>query len=354
MGKNQNLRTNQSGMVAITITIILMVVISLIVIGFSTTIRREQRQALDAQLSSQAFYAAESGVNLAISKLQDDATISKSTCAPGSGISNSDYQIDGDNVRITCLLINPKVNAIIHQNLSMNSRVSRISADHPISKIRITWKRAGASGANCTGTTVFPTRPTWTASSGCDQPLLRVDMVSLGNDPNSLTASGLKESQFTAFLSPRQGIPVPLYEYEDAQAPNNLGRVLSGACATECSVEIDPNAVTPGTGGLFGSHRNYAIRLMSLYRNSSEVKIEVFQASGTLQDMFGAQAVIDSTARAQDVLKRVQVRVNLAGFGSGYVPDFAVDSRSGICKRYTTNGVTPDVATGLPPECAAP
>ena len=40
-----------------------MIVMSLIVLGFAQISRRNQRESLDRQLSTQAFYAAESGVN---------------------------------------------------------------------------------------------------------------------------------------------------------------------------------------------------------------------------------------------------------------------------------------------------
>ena len=45
------------------LTMILMIVVGLIVLGFAQISRRNQRQALDRQLSTQAFYAAETGVN---------------------------------------------------------------------------------------------------------------------------------------------------------------------------------------------------------------------------------------------------------------------------------------------------
>jgi len=59
----ESLQRNQSGMVSIMVTMILMIVMSLIVVGFAQVSRRNQRVALDRQLSTQAFYAAESGVN---------------------------------------------------------------------------------------------------------------------------------------------------------------------------------------------------------------------------------------------------------------------------------------------------
>lgn len=43
------------------ITIVMMVVISLIVVGFTQVANRNRRQSLDRQLSTQAFYVAESG-----------------------------------------------------------------------------------------------------------------------------------------------------------------------------------------------------------------------------------------------------------------------------------------------------
>ncbi len=57
------LKQNESGLAAIAVTMIIMGIVTLIVVGFATLMRREQRQALDQQLSTQAFYAAESGVN---------------------------------------------------------------------------------------------------------------------------------------------------------------------------------------------------------------------------------------------------------------------------------------------------
>ena len=47
-------RAKQRGMASIIITMITMVIITLIVLGFATLSRREQRQSLDRQLSTQA------------------------------------------------------------------------------------------------------------------------------------------------------------------------------------------------------------------------------------------------------------------------------------------------------------
>src|SRR5689334_20404193 len=84
-----HLDDRQAGMVAIMVMLILMLVISLIVLGFAQISRRNQRQSLDRQLSTQAFYAAETGIN-------DAAEIIKNALAAGTTAADKpDCQSDG-------------------------------------------------------------------------------------------------------------------------------------------------------------------------------------------------------------------------------------------------------------------
>jgi Tfp pilus assembly protein PilX len=71
---------NQSGFVSIVVCLIIMVILTLVTIGFSKLMGRAQRQALDRQLSTQAFYAAESGVNDALLVYKSDPTKLDKTC----------------------------------------------------------------------------------------------------------------------------------------------------------------------------------------------------------------------------------------------------------------------------------
>src|SRR5688500_17746685 len=111
-GNNKN---QQSGFVAIIVTMIIMVVLILITTGFMRIIGREQRQDLDRQLSSQAFYAAETGINNAARALTDPATplmVDKNECGPSSTPPLSLHFPAGSNVvdassgiEYTCLTI---------------------------------------------------------------------------------------------------------------------------------------------------------------------------------------------------------------------------------------------------------
>ncbi len=64
----------RSGVVSLVITLFIMLIVTLVALSFATLMRREQRQALDRQLNTQAFYAAETGINDTIKALQQDPT----------------------------------------------------------------------------------------------------------------------------------------------------------------------------------------------------------------------------------------------------------------------------------------
>jgi len=48
-----------------------------------------------------------------------------------------------------------------------------------------------------------------------------------------------------------------------------------------------------------------------------------------------AQAIIDATGKAQDVLRRVQVTVPLQQYSS-VIPEGAVQSTASVCKQFST------------------
>src|SRR3954463_2749341 len=118
MSTIQQRQVKERGMVSILVTMLLMVVITLIVLGFAQISRRNQRQAVDRQLSTQAFYAAEAGINdarnLIKTALSSGATIpAKTDCTNGSGPAAAFYSTlspsldTPNNVSYTCLMVDP-------------------------------------------------------------------------------------------------------------------------------------------------------------------------------------------------------------------------------------------------------
>lgn len=108
MSKKLTLRADNRGIVAIVVTVLLMLILSLIVLAVSQNATREQRQTLDRQLSDQAFYNAESGINEAANYIythKDDPTLppKKDNCNPLPAPANNVLDQSGTN-KYTCVL----------------------------------------------------------------------------------------------------------------------------------------------------------------------------------------------------------------------------------------------------------
>ena len=77
--KNNKHRFNQDGLASIFISMIIMVIVSLILIGFVQYSNSEQKQSLDRQLQDEAFYSAESGINQVVQALNNGASYSNTS-----------------------------------------------------------------------------------------------------------------------------------------------------------------------------------------------------------------------------------------------------------------------------------
>src|SRR5688572_21036006 len=124
-------RLKEKGLVSITVTMILMIVLSLIVLGFAQVARRNQRQALDQQLSTQAFYAAESAINDVrnlVKAAGAGASVPAKTACPsggGGGFYNSlNSTVNGSiGASYTCLLVNPAPSSLIYGSIGDRSTI---------------------------------------------------------------------------------------------------------------------------------------------------------------------------------------------------------------------------------------
>lgn len=311
-------------MVSIVTTIVIMIVLTLITLGFSQAMRREQRQALDRQLSTQAFYAAESGINDAIEMINNETlTIDKTECTTWPIPTTPTSAIDA-TTSYTCLLIDQTPSELEYDSISTNNStiVPVKSAEvAPISSITISWQEEQGNFSSINGCTNFP--------QTLDMPVLRVSIT----PDNQLDRTNLINNTFTAFLYPRSGGSAcpsgnsVAYEYGTGSSQNQ-GQIVDGQCngtktPRHCSVTI--------TGVPFGAATNY-IRLKSIYTNSA-VTIQAFDYLNKPLTLTGAQAEIDSTGKANDVLRRVKVRVPIND-GNNY-PEYALEAAGAICKRYS-------------------
>ena len=336
-------KRSAAGLVSIMITLVMMLVITMIVIGFAQISRREQRQSLDRQLSAQAFLAAETGVNDARKVLHDAIKVGapipeKDVCvndpdpqAAALNALNSKSVVDANNsVAYSCLLVDTTLPNIIQElDPDVGSVVIPIRpvVPGPITRLQIKWKGSQtATNASCTPNV----RPFTTAGSWpCDYGLLRMDIVPTTN----LTRSVLMGSQKAFFLYPtrQSGGPVPQLGY----STTTRGATTGMTCITandDCRINITALGAT-----------SYALRLGAVYKPGT-VEIIAENAAGPV-DLIGAQALVDVTGRAQDVLRRIQVRLSLNGSNGN--PDYAVQSGGAICKRFGVSQTTFSVASDI-------
>lgn len=326
--KKNNLVSDQRGMAAILVTVILMIVISLIVLGFAQTIRREQRNTLDNQLATQAFYAAESGINLAEEKLKIHGSTTKNDCpAVAPHFTPADYNI-GENEEITCLLIKNELESLEYQNAGLDSIPLLLRAKTGnIQNLYISWQSSSTNSlSSCSGSPSGNNFGPNNVSSGCKQPVIRVDFVPVGNGVG-LNSATLAAQQFTTFLYPTNSMNPVNY------SAGGMGTIASARCATATST-LSPRLCTANIKNL--SNTSYGVRIMSIY-GESDITIIATGAGATPITLVDGQIQIDSTAKASDVLRRVQARMTLS---SGDIPDFGITSAAGLCKRYVISGGT--------------
>src|SRR5579871_3536126 len=110
--KIRNLRSkDESGMASFLVVTLIVTLIALVSVSFSQLADRESRQALDRQLSDEAYYAAESGLNDARNYVtaNPDAANTNNTCVPPSvspdPFANNGYLSSDGVVRYSCLSI---------------------------------------------------------------------------------------------------------------------------------------------------------------------------------------------------------------------------------------------------------
>jgi len=350
-----NLSKNQRGMVSLMVTLIMMLVISLIVLGFAQVTRRNQREALDRQLSTQAYYAAETGVNDTIKKIQGDpangiapynpVALDKTDCkhlitAPPILTPNLDPS--GSAVAYTCLLVDPTPSQLIKKPLNAGSNTvwQLTSADNSnIQTLVFTWKNDSASGkgTSCPLAGQLPPADSWT----CSYPILRVDLVQAA--PGAVVPGDLQQNNQTGTIFMLPGGGTSSANFNPA-LPTNKGLVVGTQCAGgSCTLTLNMPDNSP----------SYYARLSTIYGNSDSVSVKGTTDTGTLH-FIGGQTLIDATGRAQDVLRRIQVRVEPGGGANNPpLPLNALQSTAGICKYFTIAPGDTEATFALPgdPSC---
>lgn len=329
---NNQHNSRQAGVVSIMVTIILMIVISLLVLGFAQIARRNSRQALDEQLSSQAFYAAETGVNDATNLVRDaleggQSVPTKDTCDAGTGQVAAFYSSlqpvlsAEDDIEYTCLMVDPTPTTLRYGDVGTTSVIIPVIPETgSMQSLQLTWQTkedtsTPIDGCPTSAGGVFTPTSNWTCGYG----VLRFDLVPVNGTFNSYD---LQQRTMTTFVVPQSSGGSAAVPYANANGNANT-RVGAQCNNTNCSISI--TSLTAGS---------YYMRVSSQYKNVS-LQLSAID-SGNAVGLVGAQALIDSTGKAQDVLRRIQVHAPLSASGTSknQMSDYAIWTNESLCKRF--------------------
>lgn len=337
---------NENGFASLIVALTLIIILSLITLGFAQLIRREQRNALNKQLSTQAFYAAESGVNDTINAITNGAGLDKlgdgKTCssifASGNALNGVNPNIDSNpdhKVAYTCVLANSEPGDLTKSLTKGKSWSPTFKAVDPatnaavdMSTLTVKWE-SPVSASHTFPSTVgsgLTAEAGWPGNTG----MLRLSITKLGSG-SSLSRTSLITKTFTTFLYPVMSGGIASRGFVDNTGGGiaSQGTITPVACIDnggadyDCSIDI----TSLGNGG--GGY--YMVRVKAVYADANVLLTGTFNGS-TKVAMTGAQVVIDATGKAQDVLRRIQVRYPLSS--STGLPD--VLEAQTVCKRMAT------------------
>lgn len=335
--KHSYILQEENGFAALIIAIVILVVLSLITLGFAYQMRQEQRTALDNQLASQANYAAESAINDAVKFLSTNTLSSKTTCAPSlsgewsaqpGGFYATYPQTISNTIAFTCLLVNPNVHNIYVNGISPGQYavVPLSSTGSNIGYITIRWQNSDGSNppisSSCSNSSQPPYLPTNSSNDpwGCQVSLVEANIVSQSSIQlgNSQTAA---DTAMTAYLYPND---------KQSLAYVNLSSPSGGPMVISANVI---NGVASETLKVPAPDSTFYLRLTPFYGNSAtNFTISVNDANNIPLSTNSAQVEIDATGKATDILKRIAARYP-TGIKIGY-DSFALQSSGPICKQF--------------------
>ena len=355
---NTKLKDNQRGMASIAIAMVIMILITLLVTSVALVTRREQRRSLDRQLNTQAFNAIEAGISDAKAAISGESPIITgdiSNCEGGgsfidkvgTGVSSE----IGSNITYSCVLIN-KTNVTNYQKTVANPAdgafiVPIDAGSGSIKTIRVSWQEKSGGSAFTDD---------YMLSSGIGSPVLRTVLLP---NYNGKSKTDLTKLSHTMFLFPRRnntagsagsidfiGDISPPATQLDADVDTRQGQFVSGNCNTG---NAGNNSVSGKHAEYFcsvdikvGGASKYYLVVQPLYKSAS-VDITAFDSSDNTLKLLNGQAIIDVTARAGDVIKRVQARIpsgesNELNKGVIPYPGAAVATVNSLCKIWTHTG----------------
>jgi hypothetical protein len=362
---------NESGLVSIVVVTIIIVILSLMSIGFAKIMDREYHQSIDRELSIQADYAAESGMNDARAYILNavkngtdpstggtckDLSVAPTGFVQNGNISGS-HTAGNDNVKYSCVIIDPSPKDLKFTVTKGKSVVLKLVPKTAISSLYFSWQNhdavSDASGNRC-----------FTAFPGAYPKLPKE------SDITNPCVTGLLEAGVYPVLS---GAPLPpdpntaleanyrsFFMYPQAAGAGNVGTAnyltggpfVSGRC-NKTNTTVHPLALpnqqardyfycNSGLSAFAAVPASFMyIKLTAQYRDL-DVSIQAGGSSPGPVALGGAEATVDVTGEGNNVLRRLLGYVTLTP--DLKLPDYTIQSLDTLCKkiRLPKTGAAPN------------
>lgn len=364
--KSNNLKNDERGIISFFVTIIIMIVLSLVVLGFSQVARADQTDALNRQLSLEAYYAAESGVNDAYAvvryidnvyggspgtniPVESQNCLTTDAASPYTYVSGTSNLLDTtnatQNIKYTCVLVNPNPTTLGYSNVAAGQAViTELLSDkstNPITTLNINYSQPNqdvscsviANGYTSPNTpTLLPQTATPATSqwpSDCP-PVLRIDLVPITS--SDLSQSGLAANVRTFFVYPSNRVAGSGANWSAGSFNNAVTytSVCSGAINNNCSFVL--SGLNPG-----GTNTPYYMRILYTYGTAPTYNLSATGPNGQVS-FAGSQVEIDATGVAGNVLRRISVHASLSPI-TQTTPNAGIETNNTLCKRITVGGV---------------
>ena len=319
---------NQEGAASLLFTLVMIIIISLLAIGFSVITTNDQKATLDKSVSLQAEYAAQSGINSVVEGiLNHNSAVSQSstaTCTPTGGVIPT-FPNPNNNTRITCLKWSYSPQSLVYSSAnSLSTIINPVSANGSptsISEVDIKW---GPSTA--TSLPLYPSTFNTTSLIG----------VASGNFPilKIVTANFNMTQLTTTYVVPVSGTS----SLVALGAPGiNIITVGCGTSPTvTCTAKLNNLQWTANPANSLCPSTNCGLLTTSSFDGSQiSVNISGFDSTAGVIQFLNSQVQIDSTAQNGNTVKRLVAGYTIGG-ASAWSPTLtaATGSTAPLCKNF--------------------
>jgi Tfp pilus assembly protein PilX len=363
---------DQSGMTSIVVVSVLIILLTLVSLGFARIMTRSVKNSTNNETAYAATYAAQSGVNDLATWIRTNPDAKSIHCNDliGTSVAKGPFYEDSflsgstsnDNSKLTCLLVNQRPEDLAYQQLTaLKSKVIKLTTDTTsgaTDSFMFSWQANDATKTGVYQTTPpsFPSETTWNNTATCKDsagtpaaclPVLRITLYPI---PTGGSIDNVENNSKTFFLFPQAaGLAGGVRSFAFTSKPD--GSTVPVACSkadvagfngtsdNNCNVVINDLANVPSTDYFYA-------RVTPIY-NDADIKIKANDVDSRIVKFKRVQAILDVTAKVGSTAKRVQARVDLGGVASDgslkpspnvnssddNIPDYTVRSSNSICKR---------------------